>query len=155
MAGFRERRVPVPSAPMTADTDEQGRPEPPLDGDEWETLTGFLDFQRATFGWKTAGLDAAALARTLPPSTMSLGGLIKHLAYVEDDWFGRWLQARPRREPWASIDWAATPDWAWESAQHDDPSALFDLWAGSVARARKAADQAYRAGGLGHSAAKT
>src|SRR5699024_12134117 len=44
-------------APSMADIDEHGRPEPPLDGDEWETLTGFLDFQRATFAWKGAGLS--------------------------------------------------------------------------------------------------
>lgn len=39
---------------MTTETDEHGRPEPPIAGDEWETLTGFLEFLRATFAWKTS-----------------------------------------------------------------------------------------------------
>ena len=69
-------------APSMADIDEHGRPEPPLDGDEWETLTGFLDFQRATFAWKGAGLSASQLRQPLPPSAVTLGGLIKHLAWV-------------------------------------------------------------------------
>lgn len=131
-----------------ADADEQGRPEPPLAGDEWETLTGFLDFQRATFAWKSSGLSAPQLARRLPPSTVTLGGLMKHLAYVEDDWFGRWLHDEPRREPWASVDWAATPDWDWESAGDDDPAALQDLWEQAVARSRATAEAARAAGGL-------
>ncbi|MGC5616102.1 DinB family protein [Georgenia sp. Z1491] len=140
---------------MTTDIDEQGRHEPPLEGDEWETLTGFLDFQRATLGWKTSGLGAEALARTLPPSTMTLAGLLKHLAYVEDDWFCRWLRDEPRRQPWSEIDWSATPDWDWDSAVDDEPAVLRHLWGRSVARARTAAEDAYRDGGLDHPAART
>jgi hypothetical protein len=41
------------------DLDGQGRPEPPLAGDETATLLGFLDYQRATLAWKCPGLDAA------------------------------------------------------------------------------------------------
>lgn len=133
---------------MTPDIDEHGRPEPPLAGDEWETLTGFLDYQRATFAWKCSGLTRVQLIQPLPPSSMTLAGLIKHLAYVEDDWFGRWLEGEPRREPWASIDWAAEPDWEWESALADDPSEIRCLWQGSVDRARIAAERAFRSGGL-------
>lgn len=131
---------------MAAD-DEHGRPEPPLDGTEWETLTGFLDYQRATFAWKSAGLSAEQLAQPFPPSAITLAGLMKHLAYVEDDWFGRWLHDEPRREPWASVDWAATPNWEWNSAR-DDPDTLRGLWRQSVARARRAAQTAYSSGGL-------
>jgi hypothetical protein len=47
---------------MTLDLDEHGRTEPPLDGNEWEILTGFLDYQRATFAWKSANLTAAQLS---------------------------------------------------------------------------------------------
>ena len=65
------------------DVDEHGRPEPPLAADETETLFGFLDYQRATLGWKCAGLDAAGLNATVGASTMTLGGILKHLAYVE------------------------------------------------------------------------
>lgn len=41
--------------------DDHGRPEPPLASDEVQTLVGFLEFHRATFGWKCSGLDAAGL----------------------------------------------------------------------------------------------
>ena len=71
------------------DLDEHGRPEPPIAGDETATLLGFLDYQRATLAWKCAGLDAAGLRATVGASTITLGGLLKHLAFVEDYWFGQ------------------------------------------------------------------
>ncbi len=140
---------------MTLDLDEHGRPEPPLDGNEWETLTGFLNYQRATFAWKSANLTPAQLSQRLPPSSMTMGGLMKHLAYVEDDWFGRWLQDEPPREPWASVDWAADPDWEWDSASSDDPDAVRTLWQESVTRARATAESAFEAGGLGYKTRRT
>ena len=76
------------------DLDEQGRPEPPLAADENDTLLGFLDYQRATLAWKCAGLDAAGLGATVAASPMPLGGMLKHLAYVEDVWFSRFLYER-------------------------------------------------------------
>ena len=82
-----------------ADVDEQGRTEPPLAGDELATLTGFLDFHRETLAWKTAGLDAAGLSATTASSTMTLGGILKHLAYVEENWFGYRLSGRPPVAP--------------------------------------------------------
>ncbi len=107
--------APVDSAPMT-DLDEQGRPEPPLAGDETATLQGFLEYQRATFAWKCAGLDAAGLAATVGVSSMTLGGMLKHLALVEDDWFCWWLHGRDRQPPWDTVDWDVDPDWDWHSA---------------------------------------
>lgn len=67
-----------------ANLDEQGRPEPPLAAGETATLLGFLKYHRATLVWKCAGLDAAGLRATIAASSMTLGGLFKHLAYVED-----------------------------------------------------------------------
>lgn len=85
------------------DTDAgEPRPEPPFEGTELQTLTGFLEFQRATFAWKTAALDTEQLSRTVGMSTMTLDGMLKHLAYVEDNWFGRWLFDEPPREPWTA-----------------------------------------------------
>jgi len=54
-------------------------------GDEIATLLGSLERQRATFAWKCGGLDAAGLQATVGASSMTLGGLLKHLALVEDD----------------------------------------------------------------------
>jgi hypothetical protein len=67
--------------------DDHGHPEPPIAGDETATLLGSLDRQRATLAWKTGGLDAAGLRATLGPSSVTLGGLLKHLALVEDLYF--------------------------------------------------------------------
>ena len=100
--------------------DEQGRPEPPLAADETGTLLGFLEFHRATLGWKCAGLDAAGLAATLGPSPMTLGGMLKHLAYVEDYWFTEVVGGEPEPEPWASGRPESDPDWDWNSAIAED-----------------------------------
>jgi hypothetical protein len=80
---------------MDAGVDEHGRIESDVGGDEWATLNGFLDHQRATFAWKAAGLDATQLARPLTPSTMTLAGLMKHLASVEHGWFDGCLLGQP------------------------------------------------------------
>ena len=64
--------------------DGHGHPEPPVAGDETATLLGSLERQRATLAWKCGGLDAAGLRAKLAPSSITLGGLLKHLASVED-----------------------------------------------------------------------
>lgn len=62
--------------------------------DERETLVGFLRWQRDTFEIKCHGLDAEQLARrAAPPSTMSLLGLLRHVADVERHWFRRVMSA--------------------------------------------------------------
>ena len=63
-------------------------------GDEVATLLGFLEYQRATLAWKSGGVDATGLRATVAPSSMTLGGMVKHLAYVEDSWFSQWLHGR-------------------------------------------------------------
>ncbi|MBX9245077.1 DinB family protein [Actinotalea ferrariae] len=130
------------------DIDEQGRPEPPLAGDETATLLGFLDFHRATLAWKCAALDAAGLSTTLGPSTMTLGGMLKHLAYVEDSWFSFRLHGRDRAAPWDTVDWDADEDWDWHSAAQDSPAELRMLWADAVGRSRAAVAEALADGGL-------
>ena len=106
------------------DLDEQGRPKPPSAGDEAATLVGFLEFQRATFAWKCAGLDAAGLETKVAASSMTLGGMLKHLALVEDWWFSEWLAGRPPGPPWDTGDFDADPDWDWHSPAADTPEQL-------------------------------
>ena len=69
MTATPDSTAPQDSAPTPDDAapvlGEQGRPEPPQAGDETATLRGFLDFQRATFAWRTDGLDAEGLRRRL------------------------------------------------------------------------------------------
>jgi uncharacterized damage-inducible protein DinB len=128
--------------------DEHGRPEPPLAADETATLLGFLDFQRATLAWKCSGLDAAGLGATVGPSSMTLGGMLKHLAYVEDSWFSRWLHGHDRQPPWDTVDWKADPDWDWHSAAEDTPEQLRAMWQDTVDRSRSLVAQALDDGGL-------
>ena len=135
--------------------DEQNRPEPPLTGDEITTLVGFLEYQRATLAWKCGGLDAAGLSATVAASSMTLGGLVKHLACVEDSWFSQWLHGRDPQPPWDTVDWEAAPDWEWHSAAEDTPEQLFALWQDAVARSRSLVAQALADGGLGRLARRT
>jgi uncharacterized damage-inducible protein DinB len=135
--------------------DKQGRPEPPLAGDETATLLGFLDYQRATLAWKCAGLDAAGLGATLAVSSMTLGGLLKHLAYVEDWWCSWWLHGRAPAPPWDAVDWDADPDWDWHSAAEDTPEQVVALWGDAVARSRALVTEALGDGGLERLARRT
>jgi uncharacterized damage-inducible protein DinB len=128
--------------------DEQGRPEPPLAADETATLLGFLEFQRATLAWKCGGLDAAGLRATVGASSMTLGGMLKHLAYVEDAWCSRRLQGQDLQPPWDTVDWTADPDWDWHSAADDTPEQLRTLWQDAVARSRSLVAEALADGGL-------
>ncbi len=135
--------------------DEQGRPLPPEAADETTTLLGFLDWQRATLAWKCHGLDAAGLRATLPPSTMTLGGMLKHLALVEDSWFSRWLFGRDYSAPWNGVDWKADPDWEWRTAADDGPEQLLTLWDDAVERSRAWTAEALADGGLDRLAERT
>jgi uncharacterized damage-inducible protein DinB len=136
--------------------DDHGRPEPPAAADETATLLGFLDYQRATFAWKCAGLDAAGLAATVGVSTMTLGGMLKHLELVEEGWFSRSLNNHDHGPPWNAIDWEADPDWDWDSAAEDSPEELRQLWQASVARSRTLVAQALaNSGGLDQLAQRT
>jgi len=113
------------------------RPRAPYAADERATLIGFLDQYRATFRWKAGGLDAHQLDQSLPPSELTLGGMVKHLAFVEDWWFGRMLRD-VQVEPWASVDWGADGDWDWHSAADDTPEQLWELYDETVRRSEQA-----------------
>jgi len=128
--------------------DEQGRPEPPPAADEAATVVGFLEFQRATLAWKCGGLDADGLRAKIGASSMTLGGMLKHLAYVEELWFSRFLRGREKSAPWDTVDFKADPDWDWNSAADDTPDQLFALWQGAVARSRSDLAEALATGGL-------
>jgi uncharacterized damage-inducible protein DinB len=119
-------------------TDPEGRPVPPFTGDERDLLTGFLDFHRATFEWKCAGLSDDQLAqRAVPPSTMSLLGLARHLADVESVWSGRVSGSVPAPRYYSAAD----PDGDFDGAVAD-PRVVADgfaSWRAAVAGAREVA----------------
>ena len=118
--------------------DDRGRPEPLFAAGETATLSSFLEFQRATLEWKTRGLDDEQLRAALPPTSMTPGGLLKHLAYVEDHWCTRVVAGAPWPAPWDGVDWAAERDWDWTSAAADTGEELRALWASAVQRSRAA-----------------
>ena len=109
------------------------RQDPPPTGTEVELLLGYLDYHRDTLRMKTEGLDARQLDTPLPPSDLTLGGMLKHLAMVEEWWFACVLHGHEAREPWASVDWRADEDWDWHSASDDSPEELRALLDGHVA----------------------
>ncbi|MGW5781726.1 DinB family protein [Streptomyces sp. NPDC003863] len=123
-------------------------PEPPLAGTEAAAILGALERQRATLAWKCSGLDASGLRTTLGTSTITLGGLLKHLAHVEDSHFARLWLGSPVGAPWDNVDWDSTPDWDYRSAAEDTPEQLRALWQESVARSRAIVDEALSTGGL-------
>jgi len=135
---------------FAAMTDLGGVPsEPPVAGDETATLLGSLERQRATLAWKCGGLDGAGLRATLGPSTITLGGLLKHLALVEDHTFAYRFRGEELGPPWDAVDWDADPDWEWRTAAEDTPEQLTALWQAAVARSRATVAGALAGGDLG------
>ena len=122
--------------------------EPPVAGDEVSTLLGALERQRGYVAWKCGGLAPAGLRATLGPSTMTLGGLLKHLALVEDNMFSVKLHGRAPRPPWDSVDWDADPDWEWRTAAVDRPEQLMGEWQEAVGQSRILVAGALADGGL-------
>jgi hypothetical protein len=127
--------------------DDLGRPGPPIAGDETLTLLGSLERQRATFAWKTGGLDDPELRVTVGASAITLGALLKHLALVEDDYFSYRLLGRDPGAPWNTVDWDAHPGWDWESAADDSPEELYALWEDAVNRSRGSTAELLARGG--------
>jgi uncharacterized damage-inducible protein DinB len=127
-----------------------GRVDPPIAADEARAVLAELERVRSYIAWKCGGLDAAGMSARLGPSTMTLGGLLKHLALVEDSHFAKLLFAREPGPPWDAVDWEAEPDWEWSSAADDAPEQLMSLWKQAVERSRAVVSDALEDGGLDH-----
>ncbi|MEO7587718.1 MAG: DinB family protein [Arachnia sp.] len=109
--------------------------EPPLAGSEAEHLAGALDRLRWTFRWKCDGLDRDALTATVGSSTLTLGGLLKHLAVCEDVTFSWKLAGEP------PVAWLASPEgadeqWQMSVTAEDTPESLYAMWDEAVERSR-------------------
>lgn len=122
--------------------------EPPLAGTEAEHLIGALERQRATFRWKADGLDQAGLRVRIGASSLTLGGLLKHLARAEDELFSAKLSGAATAAPWNGVDWNADPDWDFESAAADSPDQLYAIWDSTIERSRERLAAALADGGL-------
>lgn len=126
--------------------------EPPLSGSETGHLVGALERLRTTFRWKADGLDADGLAYRLPSSALSIGGLLKHLASVEDHIFSVRLYGQWDGEAWSSLGYDGTDEWFFTSAVHDRPEDLYAWWDHAVERSRQRLATAIESGGLGRAA---
>jgi hypothetical protein len=144
---FRTRNVRIRFYGV-AMTDDDHPWEPPLAGTEVEHLVGALDRLRTTFRWKADSLDAAGLRTRVGASSLTLGGLLKHLAAVEDYTFTEKLNGQPIGAPWNTTGWDGSNDWEFSSAADDSPDDLYALWDGAVARSRARLDAALADGGL-------
>ena len=110
------------------------RDEPPHEADERSTLTAFLDFQRATLALKCDGLtDDQLCDRAVPPSDLSLLGIVRHMAEVERNWFRPLLSGE-------EMSMIFAPDMDWDAAFRDVASAsvaeAFDTWQAECEHAR-------------------
>lgn len=111
--------------------------EPTEAPNERQGLEEFLDYYREVMRRKVIGLDSTALNKTVAASSLTLGGIIKHLSLVEEQWFVEDILGQELSEPWASIDWQADRDWDFESASADTPDYLLILHAEACEQSRQ------------------
>ena len=118
-------RMATRFADMFVPLDQDRRVDAPGRAEEAVTLEGFLRWQRATLELKCAGLNPEQLARrAVPPSTLSLLGLVRHLADVERNWFRRGLAGENVPPIYVSIEEA---DGDFDGAVAD-PAVVAQAW---------------------------
>ena len=107
---------------------------PPSFGTEREMLRAFLEYQRATLAMKCEGLSDEELRRqSMPPSTLSLLGLVRHLAEVERAWFRRVFEDNDAPMLWSdTIDYQAAYD-----ASTSTRAEAFKAWEAEVENSRR------------------
>src|SRR5438105_15434596 len=112
-------------ADMFVDPADDPREGGPTLGDERTTLMEYLRYQRLTLELKCSGLDAADLARrSVEPSTLSLLGLVRHMAEVERSWFRRTMSGLDASPLFCSDD---DPDGDFDGAGAD-PQIVAEAW---------------------------
>ncbi len=102
--------------------------DPPLQGNELETLTAFLDYYRALIVDKASGLTQEQLHTRLEPSTLTLAAIVHHLALVEHWWFHECFAGAEAIEPWANAPWEEDRDWDFNIAANLDPPTIFERY---------------------------
>ncbi|CAM5694386.1 DinB family protein OS=Streptomyces alboniger OX=132473 GN=CP975_07875 PE=4 SV=1 [Streptomyces alboniger] len=124
------------NTPAPAPTHRTDPPHAPVD--ERASLGAFLQYQRETLAMKCAGLTAEQLKeRAVPPSEMSLLGLVRHLAEVERSWFRNVLNREAQRSNWTGRVPGEPADFDVADA---DPDEAFEVWHAECARSRAIVD---------------
>jgi uncharacterized damage-inducible protein DinB len=123
------------------------RVDPPLIADERAMLRGFLDYHRATLAMKCGGLSDEDLRRqSMPPSALSLLGLVRHMAEVERTWFRRVINAEDIPLVWSDEgDYQVAYD-----ASAATRSEAFDAWQAEVGHSRRIEREAESLDVTGH-----
>ncbi|MDR0344431.1 MAG: DinB family protein [Nocardiopsaceae bacterium] len=112
------------------------RTDPPLAAGEREMLAAWLDYHRATLARKCDGLDDAQLReRSAPPSSLSLLGLVRHMAETERAWFRRGLLGEDIPPRYYGDD---NPDGDFDDAGTADRAEAFAAWREECEQARRA-----------------
>ncbi len=111
----------------------EDRIDPPMASDEAATLLGFLDYQRHTLRWKCTGLTTRQLSTPVPPTTLTLGGLLKHLTVVEAGWLNQFFAGGVAKPSWFEELDQDDPEWSFTSAAGSAPEQLFVWFEESIA----------------------
>ncbi len=123
---------------MTWTAPEITRVNEPFVGDERTMLDGWLDYHRQTLLYKCAGLTAEQLkVRSVEPSSLTLLGLVRHMAEVERWWFRRRFAAEDAGDIYCSEE---SPDGDFDDLDTADAEADFATFATEIELARKAAE---------------
>lgn len=112
------------------------RIDPAFDAPEREMLEQWLEFHRATLAMKCDGVEPRSrlAERSVPPSTMSLLGLVRHMAEVERSWFRRVLAGEDA--PPLYYERETNPDGDFDDVDGADPDEAFATWEAECERAR-------------------
>jgi uncharacterized damage-inducible protein DinB len=105
--------------------------------DERTTLGEYLDYQRETILLKTEGLTSEQLGQQIPTSSLTLAGILYHLALNEEAWFEVRFAGLPEQAEWQGIDWEADPDYEFRTALTREPEWLRSRYREACDRARQ------------------
>lgn len=109
--------------------------DPPASATERETLEAFLDYHRATLSLKCDGLsDEQLRERAVAPSTLSLLGLVRHMADVERSWFRRVMDGQDAPPLYYSD---SDPDGDFDNTADDTAASALAAWAREIAASRE------------------
>ncbi|KJY21998.1 Mini-circle protein [Streptomyces sp. NRRL S-104] len=128
---------PLSRAEFFVDPAREARFGGPATGGERPMLAAFLADHRATLELKCAGLATELARRSVEPSTLSLLGLVRHMADVERRWFRKVLAGQDAPPRFSSED---DPDGDFDGALPDDPGAVeaaWEAWRAEVAFAER------------------
>jgi hypothetical protein len=123
---------------MSADAERY----PELDADERTTLGQFLDqYRRRALSRLERLTDAQARTKSLPATDLTPGGIVKHLAHMEDHWFIARVGGGELPQPWASAPLDTQPQWDFESAAGNTVGEISALYRAACTRSRQVASQ--------------